>query len=147
MWFLRPTFGSRDGKISPGDTFQASNYDSDDKNNYDAKLNLLDTIKDPLRIDVSIGSDNKKTLKEIKQEMISRIGVVSYGPTTIREVSDFILNSEQAIEVSYNNPGVYSIVLLNDKNYEFDIALYSRDITESSKRLFTQILSTFKFLD
>ena len=153
-WLVRPTGGSRDNKIYPGDTLQLFNYDSNDERLVHPKQGLSAEVQNPIKVEVFISTDENKTLEEIKNQRIDEAtnpeSERAYDPGLKTE--DLLLNGRSAIKFipGLRHEGEWfteSIVCLNDKGNKFWIVFYARDGIEPNREIFDEILSSFKFLD
>lgn len=147
-WFVRSTGGARDGKMYPGDSFSAENYDPDNEKNLDIEnMKLSDAVQNPLRLDVGIDTKDTRNLEEIKNELISDNGFPGGESifVDIDQITQKTIASKDSLSVTYKNKSIKSIHVLHN-NAVYNLNLYYEP-TEKNEKLFDQILSTFKFFD
>lgn len=148
-WYMYPTGGSEGGKALPGDTFTASNYDLNDPSNF-SEMNISDKVINPLSIEIGTGSNNNtKSLNEVKQEWIKNDGDPE-GDSLVKNITkseEIKISNVEAVKFSYKNELVETIFIVDKTNHLFQINYYDRDHLASNKKLFDQILSTFKFIE
>jgi hypothetical protein len=143
-WYIYPTSGSKEGKTYPGDTFSAQNYNADNLANKNMKLS--DVVRNPVRIDIGIATNNTSSLEQIKNRLIENNGdpggeSIFVDLDKIREIKQ---DSRPALLVTYKNKAIKQIYILHEKNYLYTIDMYYEP-TDANDTVLNQILSTFTF--
>jgi hypothetical protein len=143
--YVLPTEGLKNNKIKSFDFFVAASQNIS---------NLTPNSVKPLSVQVDIKTDNKKTLRERKTSFLDLFSKNELG---INSVTDTSIAQTEAIEIKFQYviKGPFSekqydiktktIVVLNNKNYEFNVKVPNDESSESTVKLYDQILSTFKF--
>lgn len=148
-WYQYQTIGQKQDKIFPGDTFTMSNYDFNNSTIFDGDGNLLNTIQNPIKIEVIISTDNKQTLEEEEEnEWNKAIGIDERGVirNKITSVNDIYLAEKPAIEVLHSTNSRYDVIVIGNNNYKYHIGFYdfNQKLTEEDNLLLKQILSSFQ---
>lgn len=142
-WYIQPTGGLEVGSIYPGDTFHAYNYNHQDEELFDIKGKLSEKVENPIKVELSISTDNKQSLDSLSKEPSAM-----YGDTPKR-VSSVIIDGKKGVKPTRSRSEYTSegYIVLNDQNWAFYLTFFTRDGLARNRQVLDQILSTFKFLE
>lgn len=151
-WYIDKTRVDESEKFYFVSTFTGHNYDVEDRTLF-SKLDgqVVDSSKNPIKIEVLITTNNHMTLDEIKHDWTQTIGKNIFGVLkgSVAEIRDLTIDGLPAIEIIYTTKSLYQIELVAKNKYKYHIGFYdfNNDFSMEDEQLLKQVITSFKILN